>query len=595
MPRQSSIGLSSHTEEVTSDQKSPPKGRPSLQGDKGAYRQTQGQPSSQLNACWRRRQGRPVAVECPPFPVCVAHPAYYPKFMDAWARPGWDGDVSEPPYDDYDMQRADRNEACVIQDEVEERQQQEEDGREAGDSVVRIELEAVSAPAPAIPLPGPAPAPVGSLGLPSGPSRSMDEAGPRTGPEVSQIQGSPPLCPFERPGAAGSARPESHRAALRRSRVFQPGCTKIPLLVGGVTVSLLISHHQYPVRDAAVALAGSSPRRRGLVLPTPDHITREMLTQYKATTMRLVELDMEHRLCDVDVVKCHVLGDAETAESRTHRGRQIGAAAHDVRARLVYLDRELGKRSYTSGSQGLGLVAALSLVPLGLASEGLMWSGARASILQCPAVLICILVFFPSSIPSLGRPSALVRFPCQTRPKLVPFHPDFSCLSEPPSSVAARAHNLKAGAIGTAEEAGRPRPALRDARGPRLGDGGLVWRVAWVEAQVIRNVARRVPAYISTDARAVQVQDDQSGKYYKRHDLKGCYPGRTALTTRGEKAMLDVVLGYAFYRCCRRCCWTVLRCYVTRGYAVGSRVRDKNEGNVTATWWKRRVDWTKES
>ncbi|KAK1963037.1 hypothetical protein LY78DRAFT_717852, partial [Colletotrichum sublineola] len=291
--------------------------------------------------------------------------------------PGWDGDVSEPPYDNYDMQRADRNEACVIQDEVEERQQQEEDGREAGDSVVRIELEAVSAPAPAIPLPGPAPAPVGSLGLPSGPSRSMDEAGPRTGPEVSPIQGSPPLCPFQRPGAAGSARPESHRAALRRSRVFQPGCTKIPLLVGGVTVPLLISHHQYPVRDAAVALAGSSPRRRGLVLSTPDHITREMLTQYKATTMRLVELDMERRLCDVEVAKCHVLGDAETAESRTHRGRQIGAAAHDVRARLVYLDRELGKGSYTSGSQGLGLVAALSLVPLGLASEGLMWSGAR--------------------------------------------------------------------------------------------------------------------------------------------------------------------------------------------------------------------------
>ncbi|KAK1570005.1 uncharacterized protein LY79DRAFT_56015 [Colletotrichum navitas] len=349
---------------------------------------------------------------------------FYPKFMDAWARHGWDGDMSKPPPDDeVDRQSDDRDEACVIlDDEVEpepepgqEGQQQEGevwDGREADDSVVRIELEAASAasiispptPAPVIiPLPSPAPAPAGSLGkspprplrCPNGPPRSRDENGFVTGQEVFTFQGAapPPLRPSQRPDAAGSAacQDSHHRAALRRSRVFHSGGSKIPLLVIGGGVPMLpppppipgFAHQQHPTRDAAAAtataaFAGSSPSRRALVLATPCHVTHEMLKQYKAAMMRLVELDMERRLCEVEAVKCLVLADAEMAEARMRRARQIVADdAYEVRSRLVYLDRELEKRGYTSGGQGLGPVAALSLVSLGLASDGLAWSGGR--------------------------------------------------------------------------------------------------------------------------------------------------------------------------------------------------------------------------
>ncbi|WDK23731.1 hypothetical protein CGRA01v4_15023 [Colletotrichum graminicola] len=347
---------------------------------------------------------------------------FYPKFMDTWARHGWDGDISKPPHHEVDRQHDDQDEACVILDEVEpepepepeqEGQQQEgdvRDEREADDSVVRIELEAdsaasiISPPTPApvvIPLPGLAPAPAGSLGKPppslrrpNGPPQSRVENGFGTGREHFTFQGAaPPLRPFQRPGAAGSAaRPDSHhRAGLRRSRVFHSGGSKIPLLVGGVPMLPLppplsppipgFAHQQHLARDAAAvtaALAGSSPRRRALVLATPCHVTHEMLNQYKASMMRLVELDMERRLCEVEAVKYRVLADAETAEARTRRARQIVADdAYEVRSRLVYLDRELERRGYTSGGQGLGLVAALSLVSLGLALEGPAWSGGR--------------------------------------------------------------------------------------------------------------------------------------------------------------------------------------------------------------------------
>ncbi|GKT61302.1 hypothetical protein ColTof4_01387 [Colletotrichum tofieldiae] len=349
---------------------------------------------------------------------------FYPKFMKAWAQQGWEGDISEPPHDDelplpvgHDDDRSEPDvDSDVMQDE-QQRQNELLGGREANNrdslrpesTTVAVEMET---PAPAqprswVPVPPSPGRGIGISGLGIGiprfdgagfrvgnrslPMANREEAShglffPRRGADTlhitvpshhgghceeaaeqqrTQRTGDDPL-PYHLQPYQSRLRDENRPSMLRKPWVHDGG-SKIPLLVRVASAPIPVSSPHRRRLGCDATTLGFLPRNKPLVV-APPYVASDMLRQYKEALMRLVDLNLKHRFCQCEVAKCCALADGETpferdVEAHVYRGRRISRDAREVRARLVELDRELEKRGYASGGDGIGPVGALTLIP----------------------------------------------------------------------------------------------------------------------------------------------------------------------------------------------------------------------------------------
>lgn len=314
--------------------------------------------------------------------------------MKVWAQKGWEGDISKPPHDDelppppgHDN---DRDEPDVMPDVMQQEQQRRYeplDGREADhhdaarpeNTAAPVEMEVpVRAQrwsrVSVLPSPGRGISISGlGLGIPpfqDAAVRAGSHSPPMTNRQhvshglFSQKLGAADALHITIPGHHCEEAVEQQWTQRtgddplpKRLQTFQrhlrdeyrpnmlrklwncDGASKIPLLVRGAPASIPASYG-----------------------------TSDLLRQYKAALMRLVDLNLKHRLCQCELANCCALADRETPFERDvevymYRGRRISREAHEVRVRLVGLDRELEKRGYASSGDGIGLVGALALIP----------------------------------------------------------------------------------------------------------------------------------------------------------------------------------------------------------------------------------------